>query len=80
MTYKPGRRMKRCPNHPLVVANRSGLCPNCCRVAALPPDIEEIRRAKRAARWKVRLQLNPELRRAYYRRQYVRRKAKAVAS
>ena len=80
MTYNPARKMARCPNHPLVVANKTGLCPTCCRVAALPPDIDEIRKAKRAAAWKVRLQLNPELRRAYHRRRYYRRKARAVAS
>jgi hypothetical protein len=80
MTYKPSRKMARCPNHPLVVSNKTGFCPNCCRQAALPPDIAEIRRAKRAAAWKVYLSLHPEERRAYHRRRYYRRKMRAVAS
>lgn len=80
MTYKPSRKMKRCPNHPLVVANRTGFCPPCCAKAAMPPDIDAIRKAKRAARWKVYLSLHPEERRAYHRRRYYRRKAREVAS
>lgn len=79
MTFNPARRIKTCPNHPHTASNRTGYCPGCCARAALPPDIDEIRRAKRAAAWKVRLSLNPALRREHNRRKHLRRKAKARA-